>query len=248
MRNYLAPLALFCLLSLTPSTCASEPLASIPFVGCPADGQVGPVAAPKGTTKQLRISANIATQLAYYKAEYGPGVLGPRGWSCFEAYGSSGSSLFIAPQPLNGKSFFSNHNLRLSGPAIQFNTSVGDTSGRFEVAQVAARVFPHLRSLVDDVIAEDFEPASDFPSGPYPADKLIYKSDRLVEFVTPANTTGLGTRNRLAKGPGDITGFAMITGEENSLLHLSMRLPSALTGLGPIIIEQAEREAAQPQP
>jgi len=246
MRNYLAPLALFVLLPLAPSTYASEPLATIPFVGCPADGQLGPLAPPKGPSKHLAIPAKVAAQLAYYKAEEGPGVLGPRGWSCFGAYGSSGSSLFIAPQPLNGKSFFSTHTPRLSGPAIQFNASVGDTSGRFEVAQVAARVFPHFRSLVDDVIAEGIEPASDFPSGPYPADKLTYKSDHLVEFITPANTTGLGTRNRLAKGPGDITGFAMITGEENSLLHLSLRLPTLLTALSPVIIAQAEHEAAQP--
>jgi len=236
------------LIAATSLTQKTNTLATIPFVGCRADGQVGPVAAPKGTPRHLPIPENIAAQLAYYQAEYGPGVLGPRGWSCFEAYGSSGSSLFIALQPLNGKTFFSNHTPRLSGPAIQFNASVGDTSGRFEVAQVVARVFPHLRSLANNVISEGLEPVSDFPSGPYPADKLTYKSDDLVEFVTPANTAGLGTRNRLAKGPGDVTGFAMITGEENSLLHLSLRLPPALAALGPIIIEQAEHEASRPKP
>jgi hypothetical protein len=70
----------------------------VPFVGCEADGQVGAVAAPKKAEKVVKIDAGMAQRLAYYKAEYSPGVLAPRGWYCFGTYGSNGSSLFVSPQ------------------------------------------------------------------------------------------------------------------------------------------------------
>jgi hypothetical protein len=123
---------------------------------------------------------------------------------------------------------------------------LGGTSGRFEVAHIAAHVFPRYRQFVKQVIAEDIEPASDFHFGPFPADKLTYKSDHLVEFVTPSNSTGLGTQSWLAKGPGAITGFAWIGGEDTDLLQLNMRLPPSLNSLGPAIINQAEHEVLQP--
>jgi len=79
-----------------------------------------------------------------------------------------------------------------SGPAIQLSVAVGDTSGRFEVAQIIARVFPSHRNFVRDVIAEDIEPASNFPFGPFPKDKLTYKSKELVEYgnTCPNRRTG----------------------------------------------------------
>lgn len=235
--------ALFVLTVLTVAVHASQPLATVPFIGCRADGQVGPLDPPKGSPKHLALSPSDAARLAYYKAAEGPGVLGPRDWSCFETYGSNGDSLYLTPKPINSKWFFDEHRIHLFGPAIQYSASEGGTSGRFEVAQIAARVFPHYRSFVKGVIAEDIEPASDFPFGPFPADKLTYKSDHLVEFVTPSNRTGLGTQSWLAKAPGDITGFAMIVGVDTDLLQLNMRLPPDLTSLGPIIVAQAEHEA-----
>src|SRR5580692_3776159 len=69
---------------------AASNLQSIPFVGCKADGQVGPLKAPKETTKMISLPSELAHELAYYKAEGGVGVLAPRGWYCFETYGSSG--------------------------------------------------------------------------------------------------------------------------------------------------------------
>jgi hypothetical protein len=214
---------------------------TVPFIGCPADGQAGPLDPPIGTPKHLSIPANIAAQLAYYQAGQGPGVLGPRGWSCFETYGSGGGSLFLTPTH-HDDSFFFSDDRSLSGPAIQYIGLEGGTSGRFEVAHIAARVFPHFRPFVKKVIAEDLEPASNFHFGPFPADKLTHKSDHLVEFITPSNSVGLGTQSWLSKGPGPITGFAWIGGEDTDLLQLNMRLPPALAPLGPIITAQAERE------
>ena len=55
------------------------------------------------------------------------------------------------------------------------------------------------RAFVDFVIAEGIEPKENFPAGPYPADKLTYKSPTLVEFATPAGKDGLGAADGLAK-------------------------------------------------
>ena len=234
------------LLTSALSRAQTPQIATVPFVGCAADGQTGPVDPPKGVPKHLPIAPESAARLAYYQAEDGPGVLGPRGWFCFETYGSNGGTLFITPRRLDSSFFFSEKRTPISGPAIQYSGMSGDTSGRFEVAEIAARVFPRFRPFVKHVIAEGLEPASNFHFGPYPTDKLTYRSDHLVEFVTPANSEGLGTASWLAKGPGPITGFAMISGPDTDLLHLNLRLPPELDSLGRTIIEQAEREAAHP--
>jgi hypothetical protein len=65
----------------------------LPFVGCKSDGQSGPLRAPKGKSKVLPIGKETAQRLAYYKAEQGFSVLAPRGWYCFETYGSGGAAL-----------------------------------------------------------------------------------------------------------------------------------------------------------
>jgi len=42
---------------------------TIPFVGCPADGQAGPIEAPKGPPKVVAGTDVPASRLAYYKGE-----------------------------------------------------------------------------------------------------------------------------------------------------------------------------------
>src|SRR5208283_4261268 len=51
---------------------------TVPFIGCNSDGQVGPVDAPKGTSRSALIGREAAQKLAYYKAAQGVGVLHPR--------------------------------------------------------------------------------------------------------------------------------------------------------------------------
>src|SRR4051812_38890579 len=76
---------------------------SVPFVGCPSDGQAGPQDAPKGADKTTTIDSATAERLAFYKAEFGPGVFGPRGWYCVGLEGSSGSTVYLTPAPLNAR-------------------------------------------------------------------------------------------------------------------------------------------------
>ena len=226
-----------CAHSQRPST-----LATIPFVGCKADGQVGPQPAPHKPPLHLPIDPTAANRLAYYEGFDGLALLGPRDWNCFETYGSNGSTLYVSPTPLNSNQFFDSNWKGFTGPAIQISSMIGDTSGRFAVAAVIARVFPAHRDFVNNVIAEGLRPASDFPFGPYPDDHLSYKNKELVEFITPSNRQGLGTSSRLLPNEQPILGVAMLTGEELSLTQLSLRLPASMDDLAPIIIRETEQE------
>jgi hypothetical protein len=196
---------------------------SVPFVGCASDGQLGPVAPPRGKSKVVILSADDARQLAYYKAKEGFGVLAPRGWHCFSAYGSNGSTLYVSAERIDGAEWVSGKWKGPPGDAIQISSSYGGTSGRFEVAEVIARVFPMHADFVKNVIAEGIETASDFPTGPYPADKLAYKSNEAVEFETPANSDGLGTILMWKNGE-PIRGVAILVGEDTDLVLLSARV------------------------
>lgn len=220
------------------STATTAEQVLVPFVGCPSDGQVGPLDAPRSADRLVRVPADAARRLAYYKAENGDGVLAPRGWHCFSFYGSASSSLLVSPdaiQPANWKGFY--------GPAIQISDYSGDTSGRFDVAKVIARVFPAYSGFVNDVIAEGIEPASAFPFGPYPKDKLNYRSKTVVEFETPANTEGLGTMSYLQKSANLIRGVAILHGEAPySSVQLSMRLSEDTQDLSEIILLETEHE------
>ena len=222
---------------------SKEPSVSVPFVGCKSDGQVGPQDAPTGKRHAVSIPAEAAQQLAFYQSQYGHGVLAPRGWFCFGTYGSSGSQLYVSSQPINSGDIFAENRKGFTGPAIEVGNSVGDTSGRFEVAKIMARVFPAYKNFVKKVIAEGIEPASSFPSGPYPGDKLTYKSTRVVEFETPANAEGLGTASWLLKNDSPIRGVAVLVGPEPSLVQLSVRLAPGDKALADAIIGQMERDA-----
>ena len=220
----------------------------VPFVGCKSDGQAGPLDAPKGKSRAFPISSDVAEKLAYYEAEDGPGVLAPRGWNCFGTYGSSGSNLYVSPEPIDAASIFTDRWPGFSGPAIQLSYEDGGTSGRFGVASAIARVFPAYRAFTRKVIAEGIRPTSDFPYGSLPHDKMTYKGNRIAEYETPPNKDGLGTESYLKKNDRPIEGVLVLSGpkSELDLTSLSMRLPANAADLAVAIREQVEREAGQP--
>jgi hypothetical protein len=220
---------------------------TVPFVGCASDGQGGPVKAPSGKSPAVAIPAGVAQRLAYYKAEFGPGVLAPRGWHCFSTYGSNGASLFVSPDPIDSKTLLSLDWKGFTGPAVQISVSSGGTSGRFEVAKIVARVFPDYKAFAQSVIAEGIEPASDFPFGPYPNDKLTYRGKSVVEFETPANTQGLGTDSRLQMNASPINGVAIVAGADTDLFLLAARVSDQDRDLLPVIVKQAEIDAPSSQ-
>jgi hypothetical protein len=220
----------------------------VPFVGCASDGQTGPVAAPTKAGQPIIVSARFAQSLAYYKAAGFIGVLAPREWHCFATYGSSGENLFVSPDPLDARLLLSSDWKGITGPAIEFSISLGGTSGRFEVAKIIARAFPDEQEFVRKVIAEGIEPASNFPSGPYPHQSFAYRSKTVAEYTTPATTAGFGTESALRPNTSPIHGVLILSGKDPDLLHLSIRLPEPAPDLTRAIIEQAERDAAISHP
>jgi hypothetical protein len=190
------------------------------------------------------IPAALAERLAYYKAKFGIGVLAPRGWHCFSTYGSNGANLFVSPDPMDSKTLLSLKWQGFTGSAVQASLSYGGTSGRFEVAEVIARVFPAYKTFVQKVIAEGLEPASDFPFGPYPSDKLTYSGKNIVEFETPGSAQGLGTDSRLQMNASPIDGVAIIGGTDTDLTLLTARFSDSDRDLIAAMVAQAEREAA----
>jgi hypothetical protein len=225
-------------------TAMNKVMNMIPFVGCASDGQTGPLAAPTGKSEAMAIPAAAAQRLAFYKAEYSAGVLAPRGWHCFSIYGSDGANLFVSPDAIDSKAMFSPDWKGFAGQVIEISVSSGGTSGRFQVAKVIARVFPAYKQFAQNVIAEGIEPASDFPPGPYPSDKLTYRGKSVVEFETPANTAGLGTDSRLLPNASPIDGVAMITGTDTDLVQLSARISGRDRDLIAVIVKQVESGAA----
>ena len=182
-----------------------------------------------------------AARLAWYKAKNGFGVLAPRDWHCFGTYGSSGATLYVSPEPINSKLVFSSEWKGFAGPAIQISHSNGGSSGRFEVAQTIARLFPAHIDFVRQVIAEGIEPASHFPSGPYLKDKLTYVTRTLVSFETPAHSKGLGTDSRLQPNDQAIQGLVFLSMEPNDDpydISLAIRMPHSLVSLSRRILSE----------
>jgi hypothetical protein len=120
----------------------------------------------------------------------------------------------------------------------------GGTSGRFEVARFIARLFPAQKAFVQSVINEGLEPASNFPFGPYPKDKLTIRSDKVVEYQTPPNSEGLGTMLGLPKNDNPIDGVVILfSGDGFNVLHLAVRLPSDMHELTSHIVKQWEQNS-----
>jgi hypothetical protein len=86
--------------------------------------------------------------------------------------------------------------------------------------------------------------ASEVTYGPYPTDKLIYRSDRVVEYLTPPNSKGLGTANLIKQNDESIEGVAILQGPTPDLLLLRVRLPPEMHAIKSQIIRQVEREAS----
>jgi len=216
---------------------------AVPFVGCPSEGQLGPEEAPKGTSVSVATSREGVLQLAYYSFLPPTGVLAPRGWHCFGILGSGGGTLFITPELIDYPAAVAIIQSRLAGNAVVFNSTYGGGSGSDRVARVIARVFPKYKWFVNGVRKGYDLPSEVFPSGPYPADKLVYRSPRLVEFRTPAHADGLGTDSWFKQGDEPINGVAILVGDDPDLRMLSVRLPPGLTNLTTTIVHQMELDA-----
>lgn len=232
------------LLYACPSVYGQSTMTFLPFVGCPSFGQTEELEAPKGTSEPVPIKEPEAHALAYYKSADGISVLAPRGWYCQGISGSGGAALFVEPRPI-----IRSRDVRedLDGAAIEVDDISGENSGRYEIEEFIARVFPKYRSFVHRIWG--FDPEPDYR--PYPKDTLTYRSDTVVEFRTPPQTEGLGNSHSwLGKNDLPIAGAAILLIDSSHparrtphLVHLSVRFLPDSEGLAPAIIRYVEHEA-----
>lgn len=238
-----AAIAILILALAAPSE-ARERLIQVPFVGCPADGQTGQIAAPK-PHRTPSVPARAAARLAYYATDYAM-VLAPRGWHCLGLYGSNGQFVIVTPERHTAEEFFRRAEVPIRGPAIQMSVSVGGTSGRFSVAPVVARYFPRYRSFLRSVTQEmqEMDPGfRSFPTGGFRTDIINRRTPTYLRFTTPARRTGEGAQSRLLPGNLPIEGFRKIVGstEEPDMLSADVRLPVNQSDLIEVILADAAR-------
>ena len=214
------------------SAASVQPASRIAFVGCPDDGQAGPIAPPKGASILARMDPRAARHLAYYKAYQGYGVLAPKGWHCRGWYGSSGGYLVVTPKRLRPPYF---PHPKLTGAAVFAGSELGDTSGRFDVAVTAARLFPRVaHTFIESIKAEGLMSDKEFEVKPFPSDAMHYLNDRTVEFMTPAEHVGLGTTGGwLTASALPIRGIMALAlpPSEPAQIEIMTRLPAGLSDL-----------------
>ncbi len=230
--------------STADSAALSTKVVSVPFVGYPSFGQIQVLEAPKGTSESVRVNRKDGQALAVYKSADRISVLAPRGWYCQGVSGSDGAALFVGPRPIvNSSSGWDG----LGGAAMEVDDISGENSGRYQIAEVIAGVFPAYRWFARGVWDLDLP----LLSGPYPKDALTWRSNTVVEYRTPAQTEGLGNfQSQLGKNDLPITGAAILlmgsphpVGDIPHLMLLSVRFPPDLAPLAPAIVRYVEREA-----
>jgi len=217
---------------------AEAPAGTVPFVGCPADGQMGPVAPPAGHLVTVRMPAQLSTRLAYYKGDYAPGVLAPAGWSCRVWYGSNGAFIIVMPTAPTKET----NRTGIAGPGVEFLQRNGGTSGRFEVAITAARFFPTLMTgFIQHVREEKLIEDKYFAIQAYPDDRTVQIAANLVEFTTPAGSEGFGTEG-FGESASPVSGLVAISDPqgEPALWVLRVRLEDMDAALTTAIIKLEE--------
>jgi hypothetical protein len=185
---------------------AVKPPVTVPFVGCPADGQTGPSPAPEGPDKVVEMRDAPVGRIAYYEGESCLGVFAPRGWNCRVTFGSGGCTTLASPEPLDPSAF---PQPPLRGPAVSVEYRNGGTSGRFGVASYAAQLFPEIAdAFIKRVKAEGMVPAEALERRPYADDVVTYPARGVARFFTPANKAGLGTETWLIPSNEPVRGIA----------------------------------------
>lgn len=228
------------LMSLAVALTATAAEGRVPFVGCPSDGQVGPLPSPK-SSKVPRVPASQAARLAYYamgEGGTGLGVLAPRGWHCIGLYGSDGKVLIVTPGKHEADEVFGASSVR--GPAVEVRFSFGATSGRYAVMDSIARYFPARRAYLRQMEKEGLV-LTQLPTAPFAGDRIRSRTESRIRFATPANRKGEGTDWRLTPGPLPVEGIRIILDGDDgpSLLGINVRLAPAQRGLAETILSSA---------
>jgi hypothetical protein len=175
-------------------------------VGCPADGQAGPIEAPQESARTVPTAEALPETIAYYKGLQAPGVFAPRGWHCHVWYGSGGGVLLVTPdaqRPVNGTAWPAT-----SGEAVELTFHDPGASGMYEVQAYSLFFFHTRQEFRHWVEAEGFgfmNPYEDFKN-----DSIKIRGRTIAEFITPARTTGFGTAQFLRPSADPIEGVVVL--------------------------------------
>jgi hypothetical protein len=126
------------------------------------------------------------------------------------------------------------------GPAIDLRHINGENGfGQLQIAEAVLRVFPTFHTWAVRN-TEDLD--THLRRGPYPTDRLRYRSSRVVQFETPPRTKGFSNDfSRIVSNDKPTFGVAILMGDPpDNLLVLSIRLPNGLQSLLPLITNDIE--------
>lgn len=232
--------ALACLIATSATQALGQSRARqsvVPFVGCFSDGQAGPGSAPKGVPKSVAVDSQLAQRIAYYKGDQSSGVFAPRGWHCRVWYGSAGSTILAAPVATDTTRF---EPTSILGDAIELESRAAGTSGRFDVAAYATRLFPsRLKHYIESVRSEGLGFSPDSALARFAKDTVRLIAPLEAAFVTPARARGLGTDWVIAPSAAPIYGYAVIeeSEDEPDMSLLRVRLTGPQGNLRQVIME-----------
>jgi len=209
----------------------------VPVIECPSNEQAGGASSRPGVSIPVPLDGRMAGQLAYYRSERSPGVYAPRGWQCHGWDGLNGTILVVTPKSLQPP--FVPLPV-VSGPAIAIETSDAAGPGRFHVAIVAAQVFALIgEDFITRIRQEHLIPDASFEAEPDADDQIQNISDRLVEFTTPPNRSGLGTNDMFEPSDWPVRGLIILNlpSELNSLTEVRVRLPPGMIGIAATVVQ-----------
>jgi len=236
------------------------PAARVSAVAC-QNAREPPAAAAGGASVPADIPAPLAATIAYYfDAPRRGAAFAPAGWVCvanlfpdvydIEIVPEFGALVGLSDTPLWQQPMV----------AEQVLSDDGDLPERLSFNALAVSLFPALfpggpdkwvaaplRAAGHDVTETTLK--SMLPIGPH--DVISRKSDRLVEFLTPAGAQGLGTTGAGASfiAPRDpvygVAGLISLPNENTMIIELfEIRLPNSLAKMRAPLIRLAEAQIA----
>ena len=189
------------------------------------------------------VPVSAARALAWYVAE-NEAILAPRGWQCFEVYGSNGGTLVVAPQPLSFNRILG-EGATLRGPVVLSTYTFGGTSGRWAVVEMIARYFPGHHAFIQEVRDMGFDLGT-LPTGPHRGDRIVSRTPTEIRLITPPGRRGEGTSFRLTPNHEPVESLIILhPASDMDASTVTIRLPRALAGLSPAILQQARRTASR---
>ena len=212
---------------------------TVKFVGCPANGMMGPLPAPVRGRNVVIPEPGLADSLAYYKAGDGFGVFAPIGWQCREWYGSGSITLLVMPNAVPPSY---NLSRKTTGSAVTVTSVDGGTSGGMSALRLISQLFPGQdRTFVKEERAEEkwiYIPKEKFTRYLGAKDSVRRLAQTLLEFTTPPRSVGFGTRGILLPSAQPIAGLVMLLPPKTGpgLIIVRIRLPPTQQKLLSVIL------------